>query len=59
EECAEQIKRDILPAGINHVILALADAHLVEFFSGQSIEGVPSIPDQLRLAAERIFPAVV
>ena len=29
EECAEQIKRDIVPAGINHIILALADAHLV------------------------------
>ena len=58
EECAEQIQRDIVPAGINHIILALADSHLVEFFSGQSIEGVPSIPDQLRLVAERIFPAV-
>ena len=29
EECAEQIQRDIQPAGINHVILALADAPLV------------------------------
>jgi 5,10-methylenetetrahydromethanopterin reductase len=58
EECAEQIKRDIVPAGVNHIILALADAHLVQFFSGQQIEGVPSIPDQLRLAAERIFPAL-
>ena len=48
-----------MPAGINHIILALADAHLVEFFSGQSVEGVPSIPDQLRLAAGRMFPALV
>jgi 5,10-methylenetetrahydromethanopterin reductase len=59
EECAEQIRRDIAPAGINHVILALADAPLVEFFSGQSIEGVPPITDQLRLAAERMIPALV
>jgi 5,10-methylenetetrahydromethanopterin reductase len=59
EECAEQIERDIIPAGVNHIILALADAHLVEFFSGQTIGGVPSIPDQLRLAAERMFPALV
>jgi 5,10-methylenetetrahydromethanopterin reductase len=58
EECAEQIKRDIIPAGINHVILALADAPLVEFFSGQKIDGVPPIKDQLRLAAERMFPAI-
>ncbi|MGH2890227.1 MAG: LLM class flavin-dependent oxidoreductase [Mycobacteriales bacterium] len=58
EECAEQIRRDILPAGINHVILALADSHLVQFFSGQGVEGVPSIPDQLRLTAQRIVPAL-
>jgi 5,10-methylenetetrahydromethanopterin reductase len=59
EECAEQIRRDIQPAGINHIILALADAPLVEFFSGQSIEGVPPIKDQLRLVAERMMPELV
>jgi hypothetical protein len=31
---------------------------LVEFFSGQKIEGVPPITGQLRLAAERMFPAL-
>jgi 5,10-methylenetetrahydromethanopterin reductase len=58
EECAEQIKRDIEPSGINHIILALADAPLVELFSGQSVEGVPPITEQLRLAAERMIPAL-
>ena len=58
EECVEKIKRDIVPAGVNHIILALADAPLVEFFSGQKIEGVPPITEQLRLAAERMIPAV-
>src|SRR5437899_1950335 len=58
EECAEQIKRDILPSGINHVILALADAPLVQLFSGQSVSGVPGISEQLRLAADRMIPAI-
>jgi 5,10-methylenetetrahydromethanopterin reductase len=58
EECAEQIARDIVPAGINHIILALADAPLVQFFSGQAIEGVPPITDQLRLVADRMMPAL-
>lgn len=40
------------------MILALADAPLVEFFSGQSIEGMPPITDQLRLVAERMVPAI-
>jgi 5,10-methylenetetrahydromethanopterin reductase len=58
EECAQRIRSDILPAGINHIVLALADAPLVELFSGQSVSGVPPITDQLRLAAERMIPAL-
>jgi 5,10-methylenetetrahydromethanopterin reductase len=58
EECAEQIRRDILPSGINHVILALADAPLVQLFSGQTIEDVPPITGQLRMVAERMMPAL-
>ena len=57
EECVEKIKRDIEPAGVNHMILALSDAHLVEFFSGQKVENVPGVDDQLRLVAERMIPA--
>jgi 5,10-methylenetetrahydromethanopterin reductase len=58
EECAEQIKRDILPSGINHLIFALADAPLVQLFSGQAVDGVPPITGQLRLVAERVMPAL-
>jgi hypothetical protein len=36
----------------------LADAPLVQFFSGQSIAGVPAISDQLRLVADRMMPAL-
>ena len=57
EECVEKIKNDIEPAGVNHMILALSDAHLVEFFSGQKVEKVPDINGQLRLVAERVVPA--
>jgi 5,10-methylenetetrahydromethanopterin reductase len=57
EECAEQIQRDIVPAGINHIILGLADAPLVELFSGQTVEGVPPVRSQLQLVADRLIPA--
>jgi 5,10-methylenetetrahydromethanopterin reductase len=56
EECVEKIKRDIEPAGVNHMILALSDSPLVEFFSGQAVEGVPGIREQLELVAERVMP---
>ena len=57
EECAEQVMRDIAPAGINHLILGLADGPLVEQLSGHTVDGVPSISEQLRLVAERLMPA--
>jgi 5,10-methylenetetrahydromethanopterin reductase len=57
EECVEKIRRDIEPAGVDHMILALSDAHLVEFFSGQAVPNVPDIRGQLKLVAERMMPA--
>jgi hypothetical protein len=39
------------------MVLALSDSQLVEFFSGQGVEGVPDIRGQLRLVAERMVPA--
>jgi 5,10-methylenetetrahydromethanopterin reductase len=57
EECVEKIKADIEPAGVNHMILAISDAHLVEFFSGQRVPNVPGVNEQLRLVADRVMPA--
>jgi 5,10-methylenetetrahydromethanopterin reductase len=57
EECVEKIKADIAPAGVNHMILALSDAHLVEFFSGEKVANVPGVNDQLKLVADRVMPA--
>ena len=39
------------------MILALSDAHLVEFFSGERVENVPGVNEQLRLVADRVMPA--
>jgi 5,10-methylenetetrahydromethanopterin reductase len=58
EECVEQLKRDILPTGVNHVIAAITDAQLVKTFSGKQIEGVPGVEDQLRLIADRVIPVL-
>ncbi len=58
EECVEKIKRDMVPAGVNHVIAAITDSGLVKAFSGKDIEGVPDVQGQLRLIAERVMPAL-
>ena len=57
EEVVEKIKSDIEPAGVNHMILALSDPHLVEFFTNEDVENVPDIREQLKLVADRVMPA--
>ena len=42
---------------MNHMILALSDAHLVKFFTGEEVANVPDINGQLKLVAERVMPA--
>jgi 5,10-methylenetetrahydromethanopterin reductase len=57
EEVVEKIKANIEPAGVNHMILALSDPHLVKFFTNEDVENVPDIQGQLKLVAERVMPA--
>ena len=44
EEVVEKIKTDIEPAGVNHMILSLADPALVKLFSGEDVPNVPEHP---------------
>ena len=57
DEVVEKIRTDIEPAGVNHMILALSDPHLVNFFTGENVENVPDIRGQLKLVADRVMPA--
>jgi 5,10-methylenetetrahydromethanopterin reductase len=57
EEFVEKIRRDVVPSGFNHVILALVDPYLVKQWSGLEIENVPDQRGQLRLIHDRVMPA--
>ena len=57
EEIVEKIQTDIEPAGVNHMVFALSDPHLVKFFSNEDVQNVPDINGQLKLVAERVMPA--
>jgi 5,10-methylenetetrahydromethanopterin reductase len=57
EEVVEKIRTDVEPAGVNHMILAISDAALVQAFSGEHVPNVPDFSGQLRLVAERVMPA--
>jgi 5,10-methylenetetrahydromethanopterin reductase len=57
DEVVEKIRSDLEPAGVNHMILALSDPHLVKFFANEDVENVPDINGQLKLVADRVMPA--
>jgi 5,10-methylenetetrahydromethanopterin reductase len=58
EEVAERISREFLPAGFNHVSLALADAEIPRAWAGTEIPGLPTLSEQVRLIADRVIPLV-
>lgn len=55
EECVAKLK-EIEAAGVNHLILAVTDAHLVKTFMGREIDGVADVDTQLRLIHDKIMP---
>lgn len=57
EECLEKIQTQIAPSGINHMILAITDAALVEALMGRKLEGVPDVSAQLQLVHDHLMPA--
>lgn len=57
DECAEKIRTQIAPSGVNHVIRALTDRRLVQAFTGPELDGVADADDRLRLISEHIMPA--
>lgn len=57
EECAEKIRNEIAPSGVNHMICAITDRTLVKAFTGRDLKGVVDVNAQLRLIHDRVMPA--
>jgi 5,10-methylenetetrahydromethanopterin reductase len=56
EEVTSKIKSELEGTGVNHVIAAITDASLVKAFTGQTVEGVATVDEQLRLLADEVMP---
>ncbi|HSK27977.1 MAG TPA: LLM class flavin-dependent oxidoreductase [Jiangellales bacterium] len=56
EEIVGKIRSEIQGTGVNHVICAVTDASLVKAFTGQALEGVASVEEQLQLIADEVMP---
>ncbi len=56
QEVTAKIKAEIEGTGVNHVIAAITDASLVKTFTGQSVDGVATVEEQLQLLADEVIP---
>jgi alkanesulfonate monooxygenase SsuD/methylene tetrahydromethanopterin reductase-like flavin-dependent oxidoreductase (luciferase family) len=56
EDIVDRIRADVLPSGINHIVLALTDRGLARDWAGLDIPGLPPLEDQVRLIGTRILP---
>lgn len=52
-----KIEQDLRPAGFNHILITFADPFLVESWAGRTVDGLPSLEDQLRLFHDEVMPA--
>jgi 5,10-methylenetetrahydromethanopterin reductase len=57
QDWINKIERDLRPAGFRHLLVTFADPFLVESWAGVTIEGLPSLEDQLRLFHAAVMPA--
>jgi 5,10-methylenetetrahydromethanopterin reductase len=49
QDWIDKIERDLRPSGFGHLLVTFADPVLVESWAGLTIDGLPSLDDQIRL----------
>ena len=59
QDWIDKIERDFIPAGFNHLLVTFADPLLVESWAGLTIEGLPSLDDQIQLFHDSVISAFV
>jgi 5,10-methylenetetrahydromethanopterin reductase len=49
QDWIDKIERDVQPSGFGHLLVTFADPFLVKSWAGLTIDGLPSLDDQIRL----------
>jgi 5,10-methylenetetrahydromethanopterin reductase len=55
QDWIQKIERDLQPSGFNHLLVTFADPFLVESWAGLTIDGLPSLDDQIRLFHDSVI----
>jgi len=57
EDRVQRLQHDVLPTGVDHLLLSFADPFTVRSWSGLEVDGVPDLAGQLRLFHDEVIPA--
>jgi hypothetical protein len=55
QDWIDKIERDLLPSGFGHLLVTFADPFLLENWAGLTIDGLPSLDDQIRLFHDSVM----
>jgi 5,10-methylenetetrahydromethanopterin reductase len=58
QDWLDKIERDLIPSGFGHLLVTFADPFLVESWAGVTIDGLPSLDDQIRLFHDSVMSAL-
>jgi len=57
QDWIDKLEHDLIPAGFGHLLVTFADPFLVESWSGLTVDGLPSLDDQIRLFHDEVMSA--
>jgi 5,10-methylenetetrahydromethanopterin reductase len=58
QDWIEKIEKDLVPSGFGHLLVTFADPFLVDSWAGLTIDGLPSLDDQIRLFNDSVLSAL-
>ena len=58
EDWVERLCADVLPSGLDHLIVVPADPFLTHSWAGVQVDGLPDLAGQLRLLHDEVMPAL-
>ena len=58
DDWVERLRADVLPSGLDHLIVVPADPFLTHSWAGVQVHGLPDLAGQLRLLHDEVMPVV-
>jgi 5,10-methylenetetrahydromethanopterin reductase len=58
DDWVERLRADVVPSGLDHLVVVPADPFLTHSWAGVRVDGLPDLAGQLRLLHDEVMPAL-